>query len=422
MWPSVVKLILAFVAGLLISIGVAWYASAQQFVRPPALGPPASAHGKYIPAAVYQGTATELVYIDWYGLAPGVNTDGAPLRADWYPERSASHAGYTCVIAQASGWPMLCLWREHLKLYDPTGAERQFRWVNRGSIPLDGQLKLPDSTGTLAIGAQPAAALPLLPLWPGLLFDSVFYACVTGGAGVVLGRIGRWLRIAPPWQYIVRAPHRRLRRRAALWSAVVVLAAAAAFAVPLLLTARSGTGPTQKMEIYRSLDNTLWHGRSAPGYSAILIRDLDRRRVLMVSTWGDQFPVCKLPEWFERSVEGVRERGGQPTDDYLVEAFGWPLPALARTQLLGQGGSALPTTSANPIVEFVSNAPREVLWKGMLIDAALFAAVLFGLRFFYIMISLGRRSSRGACLACGYDRHGLAGAHACCPECGAIPA
>src|SRR5437899_594316 len=59
----VAKILLALTAGLLVSISVAWKASTQALKRPPVLGPPASAHGKYVPAAVYQGFATELIYI-----------------------------------------------------------------------------------------------------------------------------------------------------------------------------------------------------------------------------------------------------------------------------------------------------------------------------------------------------------------------
>src|SRR5262245_12174814 len=122
---TVVRVILALFGGVLASIGVAWKASTQKLTVPPVLGPPCSAYGKYVPAAVYRGRATELVYIDWYGIGPDIDTQAEPVRADWYPERSAKHASYTCIIAQASGWPLYCMWREHLKSASPAPGGRK---------------------------------------------------------------------------------------------------------------------------------------------------------------------------------------------------------------------------------------------------------------------------------------------------------
>ena len=73
----------------------------------------------------------------------------------------------------------------------------KFHWEIKGSIPLGGELVLPMSTGTIAVGGQPRAALPLLPLWSGLAIDSGFYAVVLTalvGLGRQVARAPRGLR------------------------------------------------------------------------------------------------------------------------------------------------------------------------------------------------------------------------------------
>lgn len=65
--------------------------------------------------------------------------------------------------------------------------------------------------------------------------------------------------------------------------------------------------------------------------------------------------------------------------------------------------------------------PYRPIWPGFLVNTA-----LFSMSWLFVLLVPGavrraRRRRAGRCVACGYDRRGLADAVAPCPECGATP-
>lgn len=124
-----------------------------------------------------------------------------------------------------------------------------------------------------------------------------------------------------------------------------------------------------------------------------------------------------------------------------VAAFGWPRPVLYwlwdwRTESL-QGGAvatiadpaaALPGAparvgitgwNARPLKVPDYALPWKIIWSGLLIDLALFCAVIFGTALAWRTVRARRRRRAGRCVRCGYDVRGLAPG-VVCPECGTL--
>ncbi|MCC6676791.1 MAG: hypothetical protein IT436_06570 [Phycisphaerales bacterium] len=94
------------------------------------------------------------------------------------------------VIQDARGWPMPALGCEWT--YD---SNQMFRWPppTQPWLPLSGGIALKSTTAS----NDPSTfrALPYLPIWPGLLADTAFYAILISLAVFTVGRVRGFLRL-----------------------------------------------------------------------------------------------------------------------------------------------------------------------------------------------------------------------------------
>jgi hypothetical protein len=109
-------------------------------------------------------------------------------------------------------------------------------------------------------------------------------------------------------------------------------------------------------------------------------------------------------------------------------AAGWPFKALRSwTRLDGRADRPHNPNYAVLVrgtLEFtLAGEPRRVptlpIWPGLVANTLLFSTGWWLLLSAPVWLRRGRRKARGRCIACGYDRAGLAPA-ANCPECGSI--
>jgi hypothetical protein len=111
-------------------------------------------------------------------------------------------------------------------------------------------------------------------------------------------------------------------------------------------------------------------------------------------------------------------------------AYGWPMLSF-RGGLLATPWRTPPATHDYPpalpeipamLAIGLSAEPRAMplmpIFPGVVLNTALYGAAWWAVLFSPGVIRRERRRRRGACLACGYDRRGIA-AGAVCPECGA---
>src|SRR5262245_58228324 len=206
--------------------------------------------------------------------------------------------------------------------------------------------------------------------------------------------------------------------------ALFLAAIAASIATPLLLAIPANKHPLRyKLTWYRLPTGALWRGASAPGYAAVAIYAGDRASGDQSPRWATQLPAKDLPAWFTHSADGIQENRERRQDTYAVEAFGWPAPALARTLLLtpygwAERGGPAPTApgKVGPL-----SRPSEILWRGMLLNTAVFAAIFLTPPLLFSAARRSIRRRRGLCPHCAYDRRGLPTPTAPCPECGTTP-
>jgi hypothetical protein len=84
-------------------------------------------------------------------------------RVPWPAEDSTASR-----TTNARGWPFLCLWNEYLLDLDRT----PLRFTTRGCIPLDRWM----APRQLAVYLEIPVVLPFLPIWRGLLFNTLVFA------------------------------------------------------------------------------------------------------------------------------------------------------------------------------------------------------------------------------------------------------
>jgi hypothetical protein len=126
---------------------------------------------------------------DW-GIA--ADADPAALMPYWVQSADQSSSDGSWMLdsrlIDAAGWPFTCLWSErHGRLQVLSGAST---WSSASFMPLLGGLDV----GLPAWSAYETRDLPLRPIWPRMIANTLFYACLS------------WLVFAAPF-----AVRRRLR-------------------------------------------------------------------------------------------------------------------------------------------------------------------------------------------------------------------
>lgn len=124
-------------------------------------------------------------------------------------------------------------------------------------------------------------------------------------------------------------------------------------------------------------------------------------------------------------------RSGDPAGAnafYIEQGFGWP--ALAMTQRYrysraADGSQQLDVNALHLPPDLRRFGPGEyvpirLIWRGALVDTALFGWIYFCVLAFPGIMIRSRRKRRGRCSSCGYDLR--ATPHGKCPECGTAAA
>jgi len=98
---------------------------------------------------------------------------------------------------------------------------------------------------------------------------------------------------------------------------------------------------------------------------------------------------------------------------------GWPMSALMGHNLLPSKAHLVRAGIARlSIGDRCVQLPYRVLPLGFTLNTLLAAGVLLGVAEGFAFARRRVRRAKGRCVACGYDRGGLAGDAAACPECG----
>jgi hypothetical protein len=201
-------------------------------------------------------------------------------------------------------------------------------------------------------------------------------------------------------------------KRTVLTVSLLLLAGAiATFAVQCL--AVLVPGPVVHETVSRSEDRTLaWPGPMPAGYAP---DPVDRQSFLH---WGSSRIGWAGP-WQGDGITGSCR-------SFMVSTCGWPFrSAVARTFMRDpqsehfSTGIMVPTTNWPPWLKRgvppLTVLPVQPIWRGLLANTVLYAAVIGALTLGPSHLRRRRRRARGLCIRCGYQ---LAPAVPRCPECG----
>ncbi len=207
-----------------------------------------------------------------------------------------------------------------------------------------------------------------------------------------------------------------------LGTTVAVAWSAAAFGHPYLDRPAAGVGavretPTSEWHVgrYEHPFGVAWSSirhRRAPSFSSDDRRPEDLIR--MLAPWTG----------LESPRDGYANRGVRQ-EVRVVEAYGWPRPALWSEHLVlvdevyGGLRTGLPrralTRGGAPMLAVM--LPWRPLWTGLVVNTAIFTVLWTGPLLAFLEGRRGWRLVRGRCPGCAYDVSRAD--HARCPECGA---
>ena len=104
-----------------------------------------------------------------------------------------------------------------------------------------------------------------------------------------------------------------------------------------------------------------------------------------------------------------------------IELHGWPVVCLYCEYNVPETGRATVHGEAHAkFIDLRFTLPYKVHWLGMIADVGFYTTIFASVRFRPRAVIRWRRTRRGLCLSCGYDRRGIA-TDAACPECGTVP-
>lgn len=199
---------------------------------------------------------------------------------------------------------------------------------------------------------------------------------------------------------------RRLGREALI---CLCLAAFITIGVSWMFAWLAGRNLTGKTTVFRS---THGHYRelTGPGLTSIHLTSNSVSWTYMYDAFrGDDaaIPVNKKPPAWARTR--------QTHDTMTTVAFGWPMRSLSFAANFADDGPPYRSRAIwyhTPAREWA--LPTTAIWRGLIVNAVLYAGVIWLLFFGVSCWRRHRRTRRGRCAACGYD----VGPLERCPECG----
>lgn len=316
------------------------------------------------------------------------------------------------------GWPLRCLRSEHrYQALDSAWTAGEMI----GEVTVTGGIALwPEQTSRGGWALQRVRALPLQPIWLGLVVNTLFYSAVA--ALCFLG-----------YPAMIRVLGARRSVRLAAIASVLAFALVIAVAwIAALINDPTGRGGINSGDRRAS-------GQSADKPLAMTRQDRLGATRLVFSVGGaardpDQLPPPPiegaLPKWAQTIRSDLARREWRHFEWFTAEALGWPARALGSmfatkvTEPLTiavtiEHGIQIDKTPAGfdfGVVNDLRVLPTQVIWSGFMLNWILYAFVLFGLMALPGAVKRTHRLRRGRCPDCGYDLRGAFNAG--CPECG----
>lgn len=133
------------------------------------------------------------------------------------------------------------------------------------------------------------------------------------------------------------------------------------------------------------------------------------------------WPAPAPPGWLEPDIliygHGFgyyRANAGRDYNGIAVRKSGWPMLAM-QTEAASEGNSPIDRGwGARGYRVGSAHLPLRPIWAGLIVDLALWTALPWAIFAGLSAARVRRRMSRGLCVRCRYDIHGLE----TCPECG----
>ncbi|MBX3324154.1 MAG: hypothetical protein KF757_14335 [Phycisphaeraceae bacterium] len=323
----------------------------------------------------------------------------------WTISLSLWHPGTT--QESAWGWPKKALW---------------YVWDEQGGMPnFIGGVRLPKTFARLSnTGVEYPGALPFIPIWSGVLLNTLFFACLFAGIGYLALLV----------KSESRAKFRRLAAKYLTLGAFTTVVSAWVFAATSGLLLPSRFVQSISVPITNSSSNAiavqhhlLWGGQ---------VRSMEENQRYSRLSFGlNSFTTGVLnefqePQWGLNQPELSRAFSDEGVFQMQERAWGWPMLAMHcrwENNNPGEqfiGGVPLPEVLALPshITGTGQNPaiPYLPIWRGLFINTLFFAIAWFLLMIMFAGFRQRRRMLRGQCPHCAHDLRGRLGDG--CAECG----